>query len=119
MWLPTQVQVNAATRNIAAAAGGAILMLGLSTKIDTTMLTALINAMGAVAGSVVTVVGLVAPLWAAYKAAQSASAKSQAASITKTEPGTVVVTTQAIAEATPNSPNVVSADDHKVVMVPK
>jgi hypothetical protein len=115
MWLPTQAQVNAATRNIASAAGGAVLMLGLSTKIDPAAVTALVNAMGEVVGSIVTVLGIIAPLWAAYHAAQSASAKAQAESITKTVPGTVVVTSQAIADATPNSPNVVSSTDVKVV----
>lgn len=115
MLLPTQAQVSAATRNIAAAAGGAVLMLGLSTKVDPATVTALINAMGAIAGSIVTIIGLVGPVVAAYYAARSASAQAQAVSITNSQPGTVVVTTAAIAEATPNSPNVVSSDDHVVV----
>lgn len=115
MWLPTQAQVNAATRHIASAIGGGILVFGLSTKIDPATVTNIIGAAGTVINDVIVLIGLVSPLIAGYYASKSASPASQAASITKTEPGTIVVTTPEIAKATPDAPNVVSKDDVRVV----
>jgi hypothetical protein len=115
MNLPTNFQVNAATRNIAAGVAMAISAFGLSTKINPETATAIVNAGGTLFGDCVTLAGLIIPLVTAFYAWKSASAKAQAVSITKSEPGTIVVTTAAIAAATPNSPNVVSADTVSVV----
>lgn len=113
MWLPTQAQVNAATRNIASAAAGAVLMFGLSTKINPDTVNTVVTAVGSFVGSVVTFLGVIGPIVAAYYASKSASAASQAAAVGAT--GAIVVATPEIAAATPNSPNVMSSNDVKVV----
>ena len=77
MKLPSQDQVNAATRHLASFAGGAILMFGLGAKITPDTLTAIINATGNLVNDVITLVGIVAPLAAAYFAARSASQTAQ------------------------------------------
>lgn len=117
MWLPTQAQVNAATRHAASAAGGAILVFGLSTKIDPDTVAKVIAQTGTVINDVIVLIGLVSPLIAGYFASRSASPTSQAVSLTKDgPPGTMVVTSAEIAKATPEAPNVVSSDDVKVVI---
>jgi hypothetical protein len=113
--LPTQNQVNAATRHIISAVGGAIIMFGLSSKINIDTLTVAINAFGSIINSVVIIVGVVAPLLSGYFASRSASPASQAASMAANVPGTVIVTSPEIAKATPDSPNVVSNTEVKVV----
>lgn len=81
MWLPTGAQVNAFTRNLASGAAGAVLMLGLGSKIDTAALTQAIAAAGTVVNDVVVFVTAVTPVVAALYASRSASAKAQAAAI--------------------------------------
>ena len=112
MNLPTQAQVNAAARNLASAAGGAVLLFGLSTKLDPTAVAAIINATGTLVNDVIVIIGLVSPVIAAFYASKTASPTSQAAAVAAT--GAIVVTTPAIAAAVPSA-NVVSSTDMKVV----
>lgn len=114
MNLPTQNQVNAATRHLISAAGGAIIMFGLSSKINIDTLTTAINAFGNIINNAVIIAGIVAPAIAAFYASRSASPASQAASVAAV-PGTIIVTSPEIAKATPDSPNVISNTEAKVV----
>lgn len=115
MVLPSTSEIAAATRNIAAGVAMAIGAFGLSTKIDPATVSSVIYAGGQVIGDVLTFVALVTPLVTAFYAWRSKTPKAQAADLTKVVPGTVVVTTAAIAAATPNSPNVVSHDTAQVI----
>lgn len=100
MWLPTQSQVNAATRNIASAAAGAVLMFGLSTKISPDTVTAIVTAVGTLVGSIVTFLGVVGPIVAAYYASKSASPASQVAAVSANKSVTdMTVTDPALADA--------------------
>lgn len=81
MQLPTQAQVNAAARHIASFAGGAIMVFGLSTKIDVNTVNQVIAATGTVVNDGILLVGLVGPLLAGYCASKSASPAAQAAAI--------------------------------------
>ncbi len=81
MWLPTQGQVNAATRHIASAISGGILVFGLSTKINPDTVNKIISAMGPIINDVVTLIGLVGPIIAGYYASKSASPTAQAAAV--------------------------------------
>jgi hypothetical protein len=112
MWLPSQAQVNAACRHIASAVGGAILVFGLSGKIDVNAVNQIITAAGTVVNDVVILIGLVSPMIAAYFASKSASTQSQAAALAAT--GAKVITTPEIAAAVPSN-NVMSATDVKVI----
>lgn len=113
MWLPTQGQVNAATRNIASAVGGAILMFGLSSKINVNAVGQVIAATGTIVNDAVVLIGLVSPLVAAYYASRSASPTAQAKAVTAA--GAIVVGSPELAAATPEDPNIVSRTDVKVV----
>lgn len=109
MWLPTQAQVNAFTRHLASVAGGAVLVLGLGSKIDTAALTQAIAAAGTVVNDIVVLVGVAAPLIAGLYASRTASPSKQAAAlggssstIVQPSPGgtaTMVITDPAIAKA--------------------
>lgn len=112
MWLPTQAQVNAATRHIASAVGGAVLMFGLSTKIDINSVNQVIAATGTVVNDIIVLVGIMSPMIAAYFASKSASPKAQADAVAST--GALVIGSAELAAAT-SSPNVVSQDKVKVV----
>lgn len=109
---PSQAQVNAIARHVASAAAGAVILFGLSTKIDPVAITNIINATGTLANDVILLVGLITPIVSAFYASKTASPTSQAAAVAAT--GAIVVTTPAIAAAVP-SPNVVSSTDVKVV----
>ena len=92
MWLPTQAQVNAFTRNLASGAAGAVLMLGLGSKIDTAALTQAIAAAGAVVNDVVVLITMATPIIAGLYASRTANPKAQAAAVgasasTIVEPG--------------------------------
>lgn len=113
MWLPTQAQVNAATRNIASGVAGAVLMFGLSSKIDVNAVGRAIAAAGTVVNDVIVLIGLVSPLVAAYFASKSASPTAQAKAVTAA--GAVVVASPELAAATPEDPNIVSRTEVKVV----
>lgn len=115
MNLPSQAQVNAATRHAATFAAGAIAMFGLSTKIDPATVQQLIAATGTLVNDVVLIVGLAAPLITSYFASKSATPQAQAASIVKSVPGTKIVTPdENLANAVPSS-DVVSTKEAKVV----
>lgn len=113
MNLPTQAEVNAASRHVISAIGGAVIMFGLSTKINIDTVTNAVNALGSITNNIVILVGILAPLYAGWKATHSASPTQQAISLEKQ--GAVVITTPEIAKATPDSPNIVSQDQVKVV----
>ena len=113
MWLPTQAQVNAFTRNVASGIGGAVLMFGLSSKIDINAVNQIITAAGTVVNDAVVLIGIASPFIAGYFASKSASPKAQAVAVAAT--GALVVGSQALAESTPESPNIVSQDQVKVV----
>lgn len=78
MQLPTQAEVNAASRHVASFAGGAILAFGLSTKIDPDTVKSIITATGNMVNDIILLVGLVAPVIAGYFAKKTASPDSQA-----------------------------------------
>lgn len=109
MWLPTQAQVSAFTRHLASVAGGAVLVLGLGSKIDTAALTQAIAAAGTIVNDIVVLVGVAAPLVAGLYASRTASPSSQAAAlgsntatIVQPAPGgtaTITVTDPAMAKA--------------------
>lgn len=108
MNLPTPAQVNAAARHAASFAGGAILMFGLSTKINVDTVNQIIAATGTLVNDAVVLIGLLSPIVMAVIASRSASPASQAASIganqsTVVEPapgGTATVTINDPAMAT-------------------
>src|SRR4051812_10134889 len=109
MWLPSQAQVNAFTRNLASGIGGAGLMLGLSSKIDRAAIGQLISAAGTVVNDLVIFITLATPIVAGFFASKSASPTAQAAAIgasdatsVKPAPGggaTVTITDPAMASA--------------------
>jgi hypothetical protein len=81
MWLPTQAQVNAFTRHLASGAAGAVLVLGLGSKIDAAALTQAIAAAGTVVNDVVVLIGLATPLAAGLYASRTASPSAQSAAV--------------------------------------
>lgn len=109
MWLPSQAQVNAFTRNVASGIGGAVLMFGLSTKVDIATVNSIISATGTVVNDIVVLIGVASPFIAGYFASKSASPTGQAAAIgasdsttVKPAPGggaTVTITDPAMASA--------------------
>jgi hypothetical protein len=113
MNLPTSAEVNAATRHIGSFAAGAIAMFGLSSKFDPSTVQQIIAASGNVINDVIILIGLVGPFITAYFASKSATPAAQAVSLEKQ--GAIVVTSPEIAAATPNSPNVISNTEVKVV----
>lgn len=113
MNLPNQNQINAGTRHLISAIGGAALMFGVS-SVSIDKINILVNSLSGIMSNLVILVGLLTPIIAGYYASRSASPASQAASLEKQ--GAIVVTTPEIAQATPDSPNVVSQDEVKVVM---
>jgi len=113
MNLPTSAEVNAATRHVASFAAGAIAVFGLSTKLDPATVQNIITALGGLTNDAILLVGLVGPLVTGYFASKSATPASQAASLEKG--GAIVVASPEIAAATPNSPNVISNTEVKVV----
>lgn len=115
MNLPTQAQVNAATRHAATFAAGAIAMFGLSTKIDPNTVQQLITATGTLVNDIVLILGLAAPIITSWYASKSATPQAQAASLVQSVPGTQIVTPdKALADAVPSSA-VVSTEEAKVV----
>lgn len=112
MDLPSAAQVNAAARHVASFAGGAVVMFGLSSKINPDSLNAIINATGTLINDAIVLFGLISPLLAGYFASKSASPVAQAAAVAAT--GATVIAPPAIAAAVP-SPNVMSSETVKVV----
>jgi hypothetical protein len=105
----------AAFRNVASGVGGIILTLGVI-HISPAQFQALLDAtvnLGTAIGAFATALGPVMIGLSAAYAAWSASVKHQVNTVAS-QPGTTVVTTPEIANATPN-PKVMSSDDVKVV----
>lgn len=117
MNLPTQAQINAATRHAASFAAGAIAMFGLSTKLDPNTVQQIINATGTLVNDAILLAGLISPFITAWYASKSATPKAQADAITKAVPGTVVVTPDKTLAAV-TGPNVLSTDEVKVIKNP-
>jgi hypothetical protein len=113
MNVPTQSQVNAASRHAATFTAGAIAMFGLSTKLDPNTVQQIITASGNLINDIILLAGLITPIVTSLYASWSATPASQSAALEKD--GAIIVTTPAIAAATPNSPNVMSSADVKVV----
>lgn len=114
MWLPTKAQVDTAGRYAVAVAGTAITIFGLQAKgVTLDQAKALIAALGATVNDIVIVVSALAPLYALLKGMHKSSDIEQAKSVEAT--GALVVTTPAIAAATPDSPGILSSATAKVV----
>jgi hypothetical protein len=101
MNLPTQLQVNAATRHAASFAAGAIAMFGLSTKIDPQTAVAIINSGGALVNDGVLFIGLVTPFVTSWRASRSASTPSQTAAVQANPKAQVITTDPDLAKAVP------------------
>jgi hypothetical protein len=79
--LPTQAEVNAATRHLASFAGGAILAFGLATKIDPQTVQSIITATGTLVNDAIALAGIVMPVVAAWYAQRSATPVAQAQAV--------------------------------------
>jgi hypothetical protein len=78
MWLPSQDQVNAASRHAISVAGTAFVIFGLQAKgISLDQVKAAITALGSVVNDLIVLVGTLAPFYALLKAASTASHASQ------------------------------------------
>ncbi len=99
MNLPTQSQVISVTRHAASFAAGAVAMFGLSSKISPEQITAIINSAGTLVNDGIIFIGLVTPLVTAYFAGHSASPASQKASVAAQPNMVVVETTSPVAAA--------------------
>jgi hypothetical protein len=114
MWLPTQGQVSTAGRYATAVAGTAITIFGLQAKgFSLDQAKEIIQALGATVNNIVILLAALAPVYALLKGVHSSSPIEQAKSVEAN--GAVVVASPEIAAATPNSPNIVSSADVKVV----
>lgn len=114
MWLPTKNQIDTGGRYAGAVAGTAIAIFGLQAKgISLDQIKVIIAALGDTINNLVIAIGAIASLYAAIKGVSNSSPSAQAAAVEAT--GAIVVTTPEIAAATPNSPNVISNTDVKVV----
>lgn len=85
MQLPTQGQVNAAARNIASAIGGAVIMFGLSSKVDINTVNSIITATSTLVNDALVLAGIVGPILAAWYASRSANPNNQAAAVGASE----------------------------------
>lgn len=114
MWLPTQAQVNTAGRYAGVVVGTAFTIFGLQAKgFSLDQAKAVIAALGDTVNSIVILIGVAGPLYLSVRGVNNTSPASQAAAVGAT--GAIVVATPEIAAATPNSPNVMSSNDVKVV----
>jgi len=114
MWLPTRAQVDSASRHAISIAGTAIAIFGLQAKgVSLDQVKEVIAALGSTVNDIVVLIAALAPLYAMLKASHTASPVEQAKAVEAN--GAVVVASPAIAAATPNSPNIVSNADMKVV----
>jgi hypothetical protein len=114
MWLPTKGQVDTAGRYATAIAGTAITIFGLQAKgITLDQAKAVIQALGDTVNQIAILAAAGATLYASVKGVFKSSPTQQAISVEQS--GAVVVTTPEIAASTPDSPNIVSQDQMKVV----
>lgn len=81
MWLPSQAQVNAFTRNVGSGIAGAALMFGVSSKIDINTINSIITATGTLVNDAVVLIGIAGPFVAGYFASRSASKTAQSATL--------------------------------------
>jgi hypothetical protein len=123
MELPTQAEVNAATRHIASFAGGLVVAFGLGTKINPDTLQSIINATGTLVQDGIALAGLLGPIIGAYYASRSAKPAAQAASLAATATGPaspaaveaqkgIIAATAAVAA----DPSIPTAQDAKAVI---
>jgi hypothetical protein len=78
MWLPTQDQVNAASRHAISIVGTAFVIFGLQAKgISLDQVKAAITALGSVVNDLIVLIGTLAPFYALLKAASTASHANQ------------------------------------------
>lgn len=114
MWLPSKGQVDTAGRYVTAVAGTAITIFGLQNKgISLDQVKGVIQALGDTVNQIAILLAAGATLYASAKGIFKSSPTQQAISVADT--GAKVVTTPEIAAATPNSPNIVSETEAKVV----
>jgi hypothetical protein len=114
IWLPTRNQVDSASRHAISIAGTAIAIFGLQAKgVSLDQVKAVIAALGSSVNDLVVLIAALAPLYAAIKAAHTASPTQQAIAVADT--GAKVITTPEIAAATPDQPNITSVTQTKVV----
>lgn len=99
----TSGQVIAAGRHVGTVIGALLAIFGALGYITPTQSASINTALGQIAVGVGALIPIVTGLFASMSAAPAA----QAESLTKEVPGTVVITTPAIANPTPN-PNIVS-----------
>jgi len=113
-------QYKAAGRHVASyIAGGVTIAVGLH-FLSPAQGTDIANNIGSITDGVTKVatglaglIAVLAPIYTTLKAAHSASPVQEAITLEKT--GAVIVTTPEIAASTPNSPNIVSTSEVKVV----
>jgi hypothetical protein len=78
MWLPTRDQVNSVSRHAITIAGTAITIFGLQSRgFNIDQIKALISALGSTVNDLVVLAAAIAPVYAALKAASSASHANQ------------------------------------------
>lgn len=113
MNLPSAAQVTAAGRHVATFAGGALVMLGLGTKISPEQVTAIINSFTTLYGDLMTFIAAVTPIAMLVLASKSASPTSQLKSVTSNSdlqiPDGAIRAPKAIADAVPNRKVVAAA----------
>lgn len=115
-------QIKAGGKHVASYVAGGVTVavaMGLFTKGQGGEITDNINSISSgiesIAKGIGGLIAVVTPIYTTWRAAHNASPVMQAQSLEKEVPGTIVVTSQKIADATPSSPNVVSNADVKVV----
>ena len=114
----------AAGKHLASFVAGAI-TLSASTHIismgDANSLTqafnSIIEGITKIGDGLTIVAGIVVPLYTMWKSARNASPKGQATGLQAAIPGTVILTSKALADDTPQNPNIVSKNEN--VVVPK
>lgn len=115
-------QYKAAGRHVASYAAGGVTVavtMGLLTNGQgadlNSALSSIVDGVGHITAGLVTIAGIVTPFYTAWRSSHSANPSIQAASITASVPGTVVIGPPQMANDTPGSPNVISNTDVKVV----
>ncbi len=106
----TSGQVIAAGRHVGTVVGALLAIFGALGYINPTQSAAINGAINQIA----TAVGALIPVLSGIYASMSAAPSAQAESLTKEVPGTVVITTPAIANPTTN-PNIVSNATNEAV----
>lgn len=115
-------QAKSAGKHVASYAAGGVTMFvafhilspaqGTDITTDINLIT---EGLAKVATGVAGIIAVLVPVYTALRAAHNSSPVVQAQSLEQAVPGTVVITTPAIAAATPESPNIMSNTEVKVV----